>query len=606
MKMMVRSSGLLLLMINAVGCRAALSGNGDLPNSAFPEGGGAGADDEDDAGGMPAPPPDFYAPGFGDGDGDGDGAEGSEGLFDGGDGGNGGFGGGDMQEGVGDGGLGEGDGDGEDGFDGGSAGGAFDKLMGGGEEGGDSFGGGDGDGGDAFGGDTFGGDTFGGGDGEDSFGGSPFGGGNGGDAFGGSPFGGGDGEDSFGGSPFGGGNGGSPFGGGVGGGPFGGSPFGGGNDQAQGNGLSDLGGFGLQMIQLIFGDCLNDIDLNKFSEDPFADVNNKCNEKQTTTFNNALDNFGVCAGFDLKELIENFASMSFGVAMNCGSYLSDVSDEVDGVMAGLVDMEGLKEKDSPLPRVPQGCVNALVGNNPFGRAVLYAEEYPERERTCFSELADKLPKCTLDEWPVPIVGNWLGAAACIYGGLEDTVMPMLQDTTKGELGTLDACIPEKISRSNCKEIRNKCLFDSETPAMSMALPPPFWSPPMAQTCKDIAADSGMGGLVDKYEAFRQACVPAADLAIWDIAASRAGENAGSEGGLASYMKASAAAAPSDDGSNPSPSKMFAAGLFAGLVVAFAAMYGYYSKKIRDRGGRRQMVDQDDFNSLELAQHGSFT
>lgn len=489
-------------------------------------------------------------------------------------------------QGVGDGGLGEGDG--EDGFDGGSAGGAFDKVMGGGEEGGDPFGGGDG------------GDPFGGG----AFGGDPFGGGNGGDAFGGDAFGGGNGGDPFGGSPFGGGNGGDPFGG---------NPFGGGNDQAQGNGLSDLGGFGLQMIQLVFGDCLNDIDLNKFSEDPFADVNNKCNEKQTTTFNNALDNFGVCAGFDLKELIENFASMSFGVAMNCGSYLSDVSDEVDGVMAGLVDEKQLKEKDSPLPRVPQGCVDALVGNNPFGRAVLYAEEYPERELTCFSELAGKLPKCTLDEWPVPIAGNWLGAAACIYGGLGDTVMPMLQDTTKAELGALDACIPEKISRSNCKEIRNKCLYDNETPepAMSMALPPPFWSPPMAQTCKDIAADSGMGGLVDKYEAFRQACVPAADLAIWDIAASRAGENAGSEGGLASYMKATTTAAASpDDGSatpgNLSPSQTFAAGLFAGLVVAFVAMYGYYSKKIRDRGGRRQIVDQDDFNSLELAQNRSFT
>merc|ERR1712151_714769 len=105
---------------------------------------------------------------------------------------------------------------------------------------------------------------------------------------------------------------------------------------------------------------------------------------------------------------------------------------------------------------------------------LYAEEYPEREQKCFSELAGKLPMCALNEWPVPIVGSWLSAISCIYGNSNDVVIPLMDSLMADALKSLDGCIPDAISSSDCKAIRNKCLFDGvEMPTSFFILPPPF-------------------------------------------------------------------------------------------------------------------------------------
>ncbi|CAJ1939856.1 unnamed protein product [Cylindrotheca closterium] len=382
----------------------------------------------------------------------------------------------------------------------------------------------------------------------------------------------------------------------------GGNPFGG-MDQGD-DFLSAMGGFGTEMMTMMFGQCLKNIDLEKLSADPFADVNVGCNAQQATTFNNALTSFETCAGFDLRALIENFASMYVGLLLNCGSYAVTVSNELDGIGMGTEDMEQLKAKESPLPRVPQGCVEALVGNNPFGQAFLYAEEFPGREQKCFSELAGKLPMCTLDEWPIPIVGSWLSSFSCIYGSAQDILMPMLQDSISEELDMLNKCLPQKITATNCKEIRNKCIFDYDDPSLVMAIPPPFWNPPMAQKCKETAVDSGMDDLVDRYEAFRQTCIPAEDLLIWDIAASHQEKHVGKEGGGASYMEAAVATpnASSSVAPNSEPtSAIFVKGLFAGMLVAVVGMFGF--SKLR-RGSQRPVGD--DFNSLELAETSEFT
>lgn len=360
------------------------------------------------------------------------------------------------------------------------------------------------------------------------------------------------------------------------------------------------------MITMMFGQCLKNIDLDKLLEDPFADVNVGCNAQQAATFNNALNSFETCSGFDLKALIENFASMYVGLLMNCGSYAVTVNNQLEGIGMGTEDMDKLKAKESPLPRVPKGCVEALIGNNPFGQAFLYADEFPEREQQCFSELAGKLPMCTLDEWPIPIVGNWLSSFSCIYGSAQDVIMPMMQDSISSELEMLSLCIPAEVTAENCKEIRNRCIFDYDDPSLVMAIPPPFWSPPMAQTCKDTAADSGMADLVDRYEAFRQTCIPPADLAIWDIAASHQEKHDGTEGGGSSFMETAAATPPASSGVAPSSSEptpgVFAKGLFVGMIVAVVGMFGF--SKLRSRGSQRPMGD--DFDSLELVETPAFT
>jgi len=293
-------------------------------------------------------------------------------------------------------------------------------------------------------------------------------------------------------------------------------------------------------------------------------------------------------------------------------------------------MDKLKAKESPLPRVPQECVDALVGDNPFGTAFLYAEEFPEREQKCFSELAGKLPMCALSEWPVPIVGSWLSAFSCIYGNAQDVIMPLMQESIQSELGMLNDCLPQEISdASNCKEIRNKCIFDKDLPAISMALPPPFWAPPMTQNYKDMAdsTEEYGGNLWERYEAYRQTCVPPADLAIWDIAAGHKEKNKGVEGGASYYMEdtsedenetkqeeaaaapvdlgaAAAAATPPAAAASSSSSTKFMPGLLTGMIVAFAAMFGY--NKYRN-GGQMPIGNMGyQFNSLELSEGPVFS
>lgn len=270
-------------------------------------------------------------------------------------------------------------------------------------------------------------------------------------------------------------------------------------------------------------------------------------------------------------------------------------------------MEQLKAKESPLPRVPQACVNALVGNNPFGQAFLYSGEFPEREKQCFLELSGKLPMCTLDEWPIPIVGSWLSAFSCIYGSGQDFIQPLFQDAANGELDMLNECIPQEITAADCKEIRNKCVFDKESPSLTMVMPPPFWNPPMSENCKGIASSLGMDDVVDRYETFRQTCIPPADLAIWNIAASHQEQHGETEGGGATYMEAAAVAPSTSAGFGAAPSTgdpptsgLFTKGLFVGMAVAFVSMFGI--SKIRRRG----RPARDDFDSLELADTSRFT
>jgi len=395
----------------------------------------------------------------------------------------------------------------------------------------------------------------------------------------------------------------------------GGNPFGGMDDQDDLSAALTM--YGADMMTMMFGQCLNNIDINKMMEDPFADVKNRCSDQQAATFNSALDTFKTCAGFDLKELIEDLGSVYIGILLNCGSYAMSVEDELEDITMGIEDMEKLKAKESPLPRVPQECVDALVGDNPFGTAFLYAEEFPEREQKCFSELAGKLPMCALSAWPVPIVGSWLSAFSCIYGNANDVIMPLMQDTLMSEFKQLDTCLPQQISASNCKEIRNKCIFDFDLPSTSMAIPPPFWSPPMSQTDKDLAAEE-FGNLPERYESFRQICVPAADLAVWDIAAGHQEKNKGIQGGASYYMESSsedeesnnkaedveelgaaAAAAPPAAATPSGGSTKFMPGLLVGMVVAFAAMFGY--NKYRN-GGQMPVGNLGyQFNSLELSE-----
>eukprot|EP00980_Cylindrotheca_fusiformis_P012128 scaffold2929_cov107-Cylindrotheca_fusiformis.AAC.7 len=367
--------------------------------------------------------------------------------------------------------------------------------------------------------------------------------------------------------------------------------------------LSVFSDYGGDMVSMMFGQCLEGFDLDAAMDNPFGAVNNRCTTTETATFNAALDGFQTCSGFDLRELIETFGSVYLGLVLNCGSYVMDVADTFGDLT--MLDIDRLKEQETPLPRVNAQCVDALVGDNPFGKTLLYMDEFPEREMKCFMELSKKLPTCTLSEWPVPIVGSWLKVISCIYGSLEDVIQPVIQEQLQGQLQGLSACLPansDDITESSCKDIRTSCIFDLETPVLTMAMPPPFWAGPIGDECMNMVKDSDQS-VIDRYETFRNVCVPAEDRAVWDIATSQSSRDAATGGGASGFIDAAAAEkgnVSKATGGSSSSSK-FVPGLFVGMIVAFVAMFGLQKWKGNNGAGGDPSKMGYAFNSLELTE-----
>jgi hypothetical protein len=358
--------------------------------------------------------------------------------------------------------------------------------------------------------------------------------------------------------------------------------------------LSSIADYGATMATMMFGQCLEGIDMEAMMDNPFQAVDNRCSTGESQTFNTALDEFETCSGFDLRELIETFGSVYIGLLLNCGSYVMDEVSLLCGDTQGY--LERLKTQETPLPRVNQECVEAVVGDNPFGKSFLYMDEFPEREMKCFAELAKILPSCTLSEWPIPIVGSWLKAVACIYGSLDQIITPMMEDQCQLELENLAACLPAEINEANCKDIRTKCIFDFDMPVISMVVPPPFWGPPMAEQCKTMAATTADPAVVERYETFRNVCVPPADRAIWDIPSSVSETTA--VGGASSLLNAAAEEKGATvGGATTSSSSKFIPGLLCGMIVAFVAMVG-----LRKMQGKDAVpIGYGGFDSLELTE-----
>lgn len=241
--------------------------------------------------------------------------------------------------------------------------------------------------------------------------------------------------------------------------------------------------------------------------EPFATMGDYCNLKDTTKFNDALNAFETCSHFDLKEIIETIASAFTGLVLNCGSYSNQV---VNGDLLDLSDMETWLS----LPRVPDECVDAMVGDNPFGNMIMGIIKNPEKELKCFADLADALPACTLKEWPIPIVGNWLKSMSCMLASTETMMEPVINGLYTDQLGKLDECLPAKISKKNCQEVLDRCR-DLDDPFVGLYLPAPFAGAPMPDNLKEIAKGAGLKDTLERYEQYRQSCIAAEDRAIME-------------------------------------------------------------------------------------------
>jgi hypothetical protein len=278
-----------------------------------------------------------------------------------------------------------------------------------------------------------------------------------------------------------------------------------GNDDLLGGGaISD---YGLMMAEMMFGQCLQDLGggdgINALTDDPAKAIDRFCLDAEASTFNSALDDYKTCSGVDLKKLIENIGSATIGIAISCADYMVDISTLLDDPMALMT-----ADTQPDIPRVPKECVDAFFGDNPLGNFLRNDEEHPKEDMACFTSLGGKLPACTLSEWPVPIVGSWLKAFSCIYGSMG----AQIDDQCKKQMDGLSKCLPQEITDSSCKDVINSCVWAAEDdPIYALALPAPFWGPPLAEVCAKNADSS----VVERYEKYRKVCIPAEDREIWN-------------------------------------------------------------------------------------------
>eukprot|EP00980_Cylindrotheca_fusiformis_P014120 scaffold3716_cov69-Cylindrotheca_fusiformis.AAC.5 len=262
-------------------------------------------------------------------------------------------------------------------------------------------------------------------------------------------------------------------------------------------------------------------DLESMAQHPSQTVENRCSANEAATFNGALDEFKICSGFDLRSLIDTFASSVYhDLVSNCGDYFVNYFENDDSC-CDLVTKAywGLKQHDTPFPRVSPKCVDAIAGEDLFKLSQLYLNAFSEGKLKCFADLSTALPTCTPPAWgQLPHLGNWLQAIASSFGSLDQT--NDLSDCS-WLLDSLSNCLFEnkRITEASCRHIRSKCIFDVDDAVPAMLFPQPFWARPITQRCKNFMIEADPS-VLDWFETFRNVCIPAADRALWDNSTSQ--------------------------------------------------------------------------------------
>jgi hypothetical protein len=366
----------------------------------------------------------------------------------------------------------------------------------------------------------------------------------------------------------------------------------------------------------IMGCMMGDLNLAglAMATDPIAaaldkfGAKNYCSESDAETFSKAMDDFEACSGYSLFTLIETFFGAMVGNGLHCASYMYTTFTTI----ANSMSLGGQAEIQYPLPRMPDECAEAVYGDNPFGNAARLYAQFPEKDTQCFASLANQLPDCTLNSWPIPITGLYLKAISCAYGN----AIPVLEESCTRELEALSDCLPdgEYSADYQCtKAIQDCAVAEAESMTLDslMRAIPPLLGRPLSDTCRRIGNSSGQQNLsnaMNKYDKFREYCVSAEDRAIWDIKPKNTLETTVSmasqveDNGVAAPVKASSSAAYSSNKNSSNKSGgggagVFFTGLLIGVVVSMVTMLAVQKKH---SGSRRNEMGRYNFVEQELA------
>mmetsp|Transcript_10073 Transcript_10073/g.22080 ORF Transcript_10073/g.22080 Transcript_10073/m.22080 type:complete len:573 (-) Transcript_10073:53-1771(-) len=219
----------------------------------------------------------------------------------------------------------------------------------------------------------------------------------------------------------------------------------------------------------------------------------RCNDDQIEQINQAFDEFETCAdGFDLQQFVEDFPSGMVGTLIECTvttdwDQITDWNDPTE-----LMSLE-LSDK----------CLDFEFGQNAVGHGLREFSLYPDKTMACFQEFSPKVPQCTLETYPIPIIGGLLKQATCLLGDAKD----LLTDVLEIEMGVWNKCLPEVPQDGSpypCDQ--EDCIYEGTLLMRggSMALPV---SDAMERV---VSSTPTLKPALDKYKKYLEECTD-----VWD-------------------------------------------------------------------------------------------
>ena len=207
----------------------------------------------------------------------------------------------------------------------------------------------------------------------------------------------------------------------------------------------------------------------------------------------AFSDFKTCSGgLDMMAFIQYLPSVLLGAGIKCFLEIAAVQD--------VLSLETFIAGSSKIV-MTDACMEAMFGSNVMGDMLRTVFTEPDKVVPCFKAMADAVPSCTYETWPIPLVGTWLQGGACFVG----SIIPMLETLCEIELTALDTCI-DLGDPNVCANAYNSCT-SGDPLSYNMLLPSKVLGVPLMDTCIRISeSNAALKSGVEKYNGFVQQCV----------------------------------------------------------------------------------------------------
>ena len=232
-------------------------------------------------------------------------------------------------------------------------------------------------------------------------------------------------------------------------------------------------------------------EIEKIESDLPVFMSETCPHKEGADILHRMEEFHVCAKFDLQALIETFPSTATGVALRCANAYSNMTKEEE--------QQGF---------IPEACIRTMEADSYLGRAIFGLYLYPDTACPCFEKLGNSIPECSVDVWPIPINGALVKVESCMVAQYCKTVDGLCEKN----LEILSECLPPL--ETNPKAMSCPKIFE-ECSALYSKVPPILTAAPLPDACIRIAEGSKFYGkhVVERYSAFRKRC--GKNIELWE-------------------------------------------------------------------------------------------